>query len=65
MAEPTVFCKYEAASFPESEFKHHPEFGLVHEQPPGDAPRHTTSGQLLPGEAGAESTWSLPSQAYR
>jgi hypothetical protein len=64
MADETIFCKYEAASFPKEQFQHYPEYGLVHEHPPGEAPRHTTSGQLLPEEEGAVSTWSLPSQAY-
>jgi hypothetical protein len=64
MAEPTIFCKYEAASFPESQFKHYAEYGLVHEHPPGDAPRHTTSGQMLPDEEGAVSKWALPSQEF-
>lgn len=36
---------------------------MVHEHPPGDTPKHTTSGQLLPTEEGAVTKWVIPSEA--
>ena len=65
MAEEAIFCSYEGASFPAKEFQHYEKYGQVHEHPPDGAPRHTTSGQLLPDEKGAVSTWSIPSKSYR
>lgn len=60
-----VFCAWEMRAFPKEQFERHPEYGLVHEQPPDDAPKHTTSGQMLPTEAGAETQWAFPSPASR
>ena len=62
-ADDQIFCAWEGRAFPREQFDAHPEYGMVHEHPPGDAPKHTTSGQLLPTEAGAENYWAVPSEA--
>jgi hypothetical protein len=56
-----IFCSWEMRAFPKEQFARDPEYGLVHTHPPDDAPRHTTSGQILPNEAGAEEYWAIPS----
>jgi hypothetical protein len=58
-----VYCAWEAASFPKEQFERHAEYGMVHEHPPGDTPKHTTSGQILPTEEGAEQYWAIPSES--
>lgn len=63
MSEEKIFCKWELAAFPREQFKEYSEYGLVHEHPPGDAPKHTVSGQPLPDEDAAVKTWSVPSQS--
>jgi hypothetical protein len=58
-----VFCKWELTLFPREQFKEYLEYGLVHEHPPDGAPKHTVSGQPLPEEEVAVTTWSVPSQS--
>lgn len=58
-----IFCAWENRSFPRDEFERHAEYGMVHERPPGDTPKHTTSGQILPTEEGAEQYWAIPSDS--
>jgi hypothetical protein len=56
-----IFCSWEMMAFPKEQFVRHPEYGMVHEHPPGDTPKHTTSGKMLPTEEGAVKYWSIPS----
>jgi hypothetical protein len=58
-----VFCAWEMRAFPKEQFKRYADYGMVHEHPPGDTPRHTTSGQILPTEEGAEQHWAIPSES--
>jgi hypothetical protein len=60
MADTEIYCHWELASFPASDFEHRPDFGLVHIHPPNGAPEHTASGEPLPAE-GAPNYWGVPS----
>jgi hypothetical protein len=63
--EDQIYCEWELASFPSSQFQNDPEYGLVHEHPPLNAPRHTTSGEALPTDGGRIETWQVPSSIPR
>lgn len=60
----SIFCAWEQQRFPKDQFKTYAEYGVVHEHPPGDVPKHTTSGQALPSEEAAVEKWSVPSQSF-